>query len=348
VDGIVETIAGDDRWPGNLKLSEGPAAYFPAYGMGPQAGDYSIPGAIITVSGLPLKGEEHGCIYFSWPNESPFKIYKSKEKGGRWWFKRIGTPGKSKPPAKAGEVAKLEETDLTGAKIGNGFIVWNGNVYEFDEAKMEMKCLFTLDEYISRVESVITNWPGKRPGVSIGAPEHVARTSDGNFFLIYFWKTYPGGNVFKISSNGKQFEHIVKDVSDELKGKGVGANYDGHGLATTWHCGPADISTCGNVLFLHSIDSVAVRRWMNGRVSTLCYDGEWRENPKGRGARGGVAVMAKHYQPGQGNPTNNYIYITYPGEENGGDRRVYRFGPVDFTKPTLEPLVDIPEPLKKQ
>lgn len=346
VDGIVETIAGDDRWPGNLGLTEGPAAYFPCWAMPPQAGGYSIPGAIITVSGLPLKGEDQGCIYFYWPRQSPYKIYKSKEKKGRWWFKRIGAPDKSNPPTSAGQIAKLDETNLTDARIANGFIVWKGNVYEFDEAKGEMKCLFTLQDYISKVESVLTNWSGKRPGVSLGAPEHIERTSDGNFFLSYFWKTYPAGNIFKISPDGKQLEHIVKDISWEVKGTGVGANRDGDGLTTTWHCGPADISTCGNVLFLHAIDSVVVRRWMNGRVSTLCFDGEWRETPRGRGIPGWVA--GKHYQPGQGNPKYNYIYITYPGEENGGDIRVYRFGPIDFTKPTVGPLTEPLQQIKKE
>lgn len=298
------------------------------------------------MSGLPLKVEEHGRIYFYWPGQSPCKIYKSKEKGGRWWFKRIGSPDKPNPPTSAGQVAKIDETNLTDARIAKGFIVWKGNVYEFDEAKWEMKCLFTLQDYISKIENVITNWPGKRPGVSLGAPEHIERTSDGNFFLSYFWKTYPGGNIFKISSDGKQLEHIVKDISHEVRGKGVDANRDGEGLTTTWHCGPADISTCGNVLFLHAIDSVAVRRWMNGRVSTLCYDGEWRETPRGRDNRL-YSVMGKHHQPGQGNPKHNYIYITYPGEENGQDNRVYRFGPIDFTKPTVGPLTE-PLQLKKE
>jgi hypothetical protein len=87
-----------------------------------------------------------------------------------------------------------------------------------------------------------------------------------------------------------------------------------------------------------------VRRWVGGRTSSLCFDGEWREIP-GKGSAG--VIMAKHYQPGQHGA--NYIYITYPGEENNQDSRVYRIGPFDFTKPTVGPLVqETPVQQKKE
>jgi hypothetical protein len=334
-DGRVETIAGDDRWPGSVKLDEGPAAYFPNRFASPQAGDYSKPGAIITVSGYPLKGEDEGCIYFYWPGSPPYRIFRNEEKDDRWWFERMGKPGGAKPPAAAKATAKIEETDLTDARIGNGYIAWNGNVYSFDAEKGEMTCLFTLDSYAAKVQELA----GRR-GRRVGVPEHIERTDDGTFYLSYFWKTYPAGHVFKVSADGTALEHVVADISHLIKGSGIGANRDGLGLKTTWHCGPADITATGNVVFLHSIDSVAVRRLAGGRMSTLCYDGKWRETPKGRrgNTAGTTPVMGKHHQPGRYGV--GYIYITYPGEENGSDNRVYRFGPVDLAKPTVGPVAN--------
>jgi hypothetical protein len=338
-DGRVETIAGDDRWPGNLNLQEGPAAYMPNRFNGPRAGDYSIPGALLTIYGLPLKGEEHGRIYFHWDGGAPYRIFKNKEKGDRWWFRQIGAPGKAKPPTTVGQSAKLDELDLTDARIADGLLAWQGNIYKFNEPKGEITCEFTLADYESKAKELLG-----RTDKKLGPPEHYVRTEDGSVYLCYFWNTYPLGEIFRMSPDRKQFEHIVSDASQKLKGTGVGAGRNGPGLTTTCHCGPADISFSGNILFLHSIDSSVVRRWVGGRTSSLCFDGEWREIP-GKGSAG--VIMAKHYQPGQHGA--NYIYITYPGEENNQDSRVYRIGPFDFTKPTVGPLVqETPVQQKKE
>jgi len=75
-DGWTETLAGDDRWPGNFKANEGPAAYFPNRWNGPRAGNSCVPGALLTVYGLPLKGEEYGRIYFHWSEIICQNLYK--------------------------------------------------------------------------------------------------------------------------------------------------------------------------------------------------------------------------------------------------------------------------------
>ncbi|GBD36632.1 hypothetical protein HRbin36_01757 [bacterium HR36] len=150
------------------------------------------------------------------------------------------------------------------------------------------------------------------------------RAEDGTVYLLYYHKTYPAGHVFRISADRKTCEHIVAHNTN-LKG----ANIDGEGLMTTWHCGPAMILTASNELFLLAIDSNMVRRWKNGRVSTLFLDGEWREAP----------THVKNIQPVRFNgfaPAQHglpYIYIFYPGEDAFGDVRAFRFGPVDFHKP---------------
>lgn len=143
-----------------------------------------------------------------------------------------------------------------------------------------------------------------------------------------------------MSPDLKRFEHVISDIFHKSHGKAIrSSNFDGLGLMTTWHCGPADISFTGKVLFTHSIDSTIMRRFVNGRVSSLCKDGEWRENP---GRTGGGTVGAGYYQPGRHG--YNYFYI-FSGVEDG-NTLTYRFGPVDFAKPTVGHLTEPPQPDK--
>lgn len=325
-DGQVESIAGDDHWSVNLNLTEGPAAYIPNWGIRPTAGANVIPGAALTVYGRPLRGEEHGSIYVFWPRQSPYKVFRNKAKDNRWWFRRVGMPGKATPPTELGKSALIHETDMTDARIGNGWIEWRGHMYDFDEPKGKITCVLTLKDYERQVEAALSHWHNKKEGRSIGAPEFLQRADDGTFYLIYYHKTYPAGQVFRISADRKQCEHIVAHRGD-LKAPN---NLDGPGLVTTWHCGPAMIQVTGNSLFLSAIDSNTVRRWKDGRVSTLCLDGEWREFPTA--AKNPGMVRFNGYVPAQyGLP---YVYIFYPGEDTFGDIRAFRFGPVDFQKPT--------------
>ncbi len=336
-DGRVVTIAGDDRWPGNHKLAEGPAAYLMSRGWPGMAGLYTRLGGVIVAYGLPLNGEERGRLYFYWPGEMPHKIFMRKE-DGRWWFRRLGQPGKLKPPTVVGQKVKLDETDLTDARIGNGCVVWGGNVYLLDEARGEMTCVLVLRDYFPKALALYDQWrgggSGQRPA-EIKVPDNIVRADDGAVYVVYYWRGPPHG-VFRILPDTIQVEHIVADNSGRMKG--LGANRDGRGLMTTWHGGPADVYTSGSVVFLHSIDSQVVRRWLNGRVSTLCHDGEWRET-RGR-APGEAAVWAGYYQPSPGGA--GYIHITHAGQESG-DNRFYKIGPIDFGKPTVGPLqTDIP------
>lgn len=326
-DGQIETIAGDDHWSVNLNLTEGPAVHIPNWGIRPTSGSNVIPGVALAVYGRPLLGEEHGRIYVFWPGQSPYKLFKNKAKDGRWWFRRVGVPGKATPPVEIGKSALIDETDMTDARIGHGWVEWRGHLYEFDEPSGKITCVLTLKDYESQVEAALTDWHNKKQGGHIGSPEFLQRADDGTFYLIYYHKTYPSGQVFRISADRKKCEHIVADRRD-LKAPN---NLDGPGLVTTWHCGPAMILVTGKSLFLLAIDSNTVRRWKNGRVATLCLDGEWREFPTS--AKHPGMVRFNGYYPAQhGLP---YIYIFYPGEDTFGDIRAFRFGPVDFEKPTL-------------
>lgn len=324
-DGQIETIAGDDHWSVDLGLAEGPATHLPNFGLRPTAGTNVIPGVALTASGRPLLGEEHGRLYFFWPGQSPYKIFKNKNQNQRWWFQRLGRPGAAALPTVVGKSAQISETDMTNVRIGLGWVEWQGNLYAFDEKQGTITCILTLNDYQDQVEAALTSWHGKQEGRRIGAPEFMQRAADGTVYLLYYHKTYPGGHVFRISSDRKKCELIVAD-----RGGRKGQNLDGEGLATTWHCGPAMIIVSDNEVFLLAIDSNVVRRWKNGRVATLFLDGEWREVPA-RVPPGVGPVRFNGYAPAQyGLP---FIYIFYPGEDTFGDIRAFRFGPVDFHKP---------------
>ncbi|MCS7016268.1 MAG: hypothetical protein RMJ19_14535 [Gemmatales bacterium] len=326
-NGQIETIAGDDHWTVEMNLAEGPAVHLPNFGRHPSAGENVLPGIALTAYGRPLHGEEHGCLYLFWPGQVPCKIFRNKQQNNRWWFRRLGGPGKPKPPTELGKSASVYETDMTDARIGLGWVEWHGHLYRFDESKGLITCILRLEDYQDQVEAALPYWHDKNVGRRIGPPEFLQLAEDGTVYLLYYHKTYfIGGQVFRISPDRKQCELIVAD-----RARRKGQNLDGDGLTTTWHCGPAMILVSANELFLLAIDSNVVRRWKDGRVATLFLDGEWREVPAKVSGVG--TVRFNGYAPAQyGLP---YIYIFYPGEDTFGDIRAFRFGPVDFHKPAI-------------
>jgi len=108
VDGMVETISGDDCWGGSLPIQEGPAAFVAtfAYGGGYAGGAV----ACIAAQGAPLEGEDKGCLYSRSGRNGGMenciiRIYKNKDKENRWWFKKLMGGGKTLPPETAGQSA---------------------------------------------------------------------------------------------------------------------------------------------------------------------------------------------------------------------------------------------------
>ena len=152
--------------------------------------------------------------------------------------------------------------------------------------------------------------------------------ADGTMFLMHPWRD---GNVFRVSSDLSTFEYIVQNNRSA-----DGANIDGPGLQSSWHCGPSYLQAAGGVLFLRAIDSPSTRRWENGRVSVLCLDGEWREHFAREDKRKLISPSGMGYRAADhGLP---YIDVHYVGAGIGSGFRMFRFGPVDFTKPTVGPL----------
>jgi hypothetical protein len=167
-----------------------------------------------------------------------------------------------------------------------------------------------------------------KTGQGLGAAEQILASEDGTMYVLYYGKTYPNGQVFRISKDRSKVEEIVRCVDG---GK------DGPGLKTGWHCGPLFMEAVyKDIVILSSVDSNNVRRWKDGRVSTLCADdGEWREiyGVRGSGKRGFVGKGFSCV------PRSGHVYLHYPGEERGGIAHMYEFGPVDFLEPTVGPPV---------
>ena len=330
-DGMVETIAGGNHWTPNFGLSEGPAAYLPNMSMMPTAGDLYVPGFGIQVAGSPLKGEDEGCVYVFFRAYLPYKVYKNKEKNDRWWFKRLGTPKGTKLPTTRGESISLSEADLYEAGFsGPNLIRHKYNLYEINEAEDKITCIVGIKDLKSRIEeaSLVTGLTDTKGSVK---PSHYARGEDGTIYIAYYFNGF-GRRAFKLSADQSKLECIVFHDSR------MGDNRDGPGLRTGWHCGPSKVIIGGkNTPLFCSVDSGSVRRWVDGRVSVLCYDGEWREKNHKVQKLKSKDVRSKVYQTaGFALP---YVYLHYCGEEMGGDFRGYRVGPVDFEKPTVGPLV---------
>jgi hypothetical protein len=149
----------------------------------------------------------------------------------------------------------------------------------FHESKDgNLVCLLGFDDY-----------KDKGPRTGRGEPEVPSQgvlSADGVFYL----GTYFSGSgfsskapaVWRVGADGK-IEPYVQN-----RGKG-----DGPGLWTGYFCGPHLWPSMHNYkyipadcIFLMAHDDAWARRVRNGRVATLCPDGEWRElDAYGKGLR---------------------------------------------------------------
>jgi hypothetical protein len=316
-DGMVRTIAGDDRFlpvtdscPDEGPASMLPAGYPPTFMIG-----YGREGANLMVHGLPLEGEDRGCIYIDNIGDYPCRVFKNKEKDNRWWYRFVGK-GATPLPTKVGDSVAFKDVDLKGVTLYGEKFVAKGCFYDWDGQDGKIACLLSVADYGEKC----LHW---KTGKGLGAAEQIVASDDGTMYVLYYGKTYPNGQVFRISKDRSKVEEIVRATNGK----------DGPGLKSGWHCGPLRIKAAvKDAIVLSSVDSNNVRRWKDGRVATLCEkDGEWREI-YGIGRQG---VTAKDYCCV---PQLGCIYLTYPGEERGGIVHLYRYGPVDFLKPTVGPL----------
>jgi hypothetical protein len=99
-----------------------------------------------------------------------------------------------------------------------------------------------------------------------------------------------------------------------------------------------------DIIFLTAVDDCQFRRLKDGRISTLCKDGNWREFAKKSHAQTGNYSLyeecAMDKAPAWGRAwvmgDKGYYYQLY--RLGSGDAQIYRIGPIDFGKPTIGTL----------
>jgi RNA polymerase sigma-70 factor (ECF subfamily) len=308
VEGNVETIACDTFWHVG-PLDEGPASFMPLPQMTTSIGGSR---ACLVVKGRPCAGEDKGCIYAGDGFKPVYRIFKNKAKGDRWWFKQV-TAGKDTPPAEVGKSAKLSAVTLDGAMFGPKGVTYKGGFYEIDEASDKITCLLTPADYQDKT-------PNKK------ASQHpIGRFEDG-FFIVWFYDQ-DGNGIYRVSADRSKVELICKDNPGKQDGPGAQM-----GLHTGPHLGPI----IKNTFFIGAIDGSHIRRWHEGRASTLCLaDGEWHEYAAGKDVPRQQMLGRNATIP----PNGGCSYLLYPGEVMSQSPQTYKIYPIDWTKPTVGPKV---------
>jgi hypothetical protein len=341
VDGMVETVWGDNFNFSPLGLDEGPACWMktqPARKVG-----WSSQGRI-SVQGLPLEGGDKGAIFLAASNpDLVYRIWKNKDKGGRWWFKRVAGGGSAAPPA-SGKSAPALEVKLAGPMLIRSYDQYvylragdatHSNVYRYDDKKGELTGLLDAADYRDKLDKNRNGSPARA--------EHVIVGTDGT---IYLGCSVGEGNrpVYKVSADRSKLEKIVYGRGYNFGNPG----FDGPALRTTYFDGPILIEyNPPDTLFMTAVDDSYLRRYKDGRVSSLCGDGEWREFPSKKAVGQGSMLPMYGYRGKDSEAAiigrgwvrhKDYVYMLY---FNGlGSHAAMRFGPFDFNKPTVGPLVE--------
>lgn len=321
--GQVWLAFGDDYWNTDFGLEEGPGSAFCNQG---QAEGFEQSSVTAFVFGSPLEGGDKGCFYFT-DGRTVKKVWKNPDKGGRWWFKVIvASKGKHSPRSKGQSLPALEAgfsiKCLQVMPDGRLIVFGEGGFYEYRQGTLV--CLLGFDDY-----------KDKGPRSAKGGPEMPTQGilgGDGVFYVgTYFSGSGYSGRgpaVWRISSDAKQVEPYVQN-----RGKG-----DGAGMTTGYFCGPHIWSSMHNYryippdcIFLMAHDDAWIRRVRNGRVSTLCADGEWRElDDYKKGLRN-----FRWWAPGPGGTATAVA-------DTVSKFLVFRVSGIDYGKPVSGPLLDLP------
>jgi hypothetical protein len=298
-------------------LKEGPVVGRP---VTYEAGDYGWWCGGSAMVGRPDAGGKTDGIYESLGRQGQMiRIWKNKEKGGRWWFARAAGGGDAAAPKTKGQSA-----DALAVKFGwinepqigldNKFRFMADNAfYLFEDGKVT--CVLSPDDY--------------KPATDVmkGLPNQGYVGGDGTFYLGYYFSgkgAYEGTApaIWRVTTDGK-----VEPCAKNNGGQGV----DGDALTQGgWFCGP-HLSQYSVARFIPpdavlttAHDEDVIRRLQKGRVATLCVDGEWRElNHSGKP---NMDLCTPVIGP------NGTVYFCYRRWIN---QRSYRYTGVDFNKPAI-------------
>jgi hypothetical protein len=278
------------------------------------------------VVGTPLKGGDKGCLY-AYSDTHIMKVWKNAEKGGRWWARILAGPGKTEIPG--GRVYQGQAWRKQGEKTDKAVFFTPSGFYTMEEGSggVKFNCLLSLDSIKGQLP------PAKdRPA----RPSQGVVDSGGYFYLGYYftdgysWTTLP--KIQRVSPDGTKVEALVTH-------SGAAKGTDGPGMKTGWHCGPhfhppKAVSPWypPGILLCHAHDEHTIRRTtLDGRISTLYEDGEWRE---------GTGYDLKNMVDG----VSGFVYgangwalgcACGEGMSNKRGEGIYLIKGIDFTKPTV-------------
>ena len=329
-DGRIVTISGNDYWNPTEYLPEGPASSLGAP-TGGRGYHYSYATGDIAVQGIPEDGEDKGCIYVSGGIKGFVRVFRNKAKGNRWWFERIAGAGKAKAPTKRGQSVVAKDVALGRVHYLQFDLdekLWlfaKGAFFHYKDG--ELTCILGPDDYLGK------GGPGPEKPCKEGY-----MGGDGSFYL----GTYLTGEGYGATGTAVYRVTISPDevikVVPYARAQKRGVVLDGDAMTeASWHCGPhfapgwnATRYQPANVLIVSANDEAALRRIVDGRTSTLCNDGEWRELV---GKRTKTAPLWFH---GWRIGPNSTGYQFYSGGDWAGECRLYRITGFDLSKPTVK------------
>jgi hypothetical protein len=302
-DGRVVTIATNDYRPLTVCRDEGPADAMPnifhSAGFGQGSGG-------VAILGEPIEGGDKGCI-LAFSASEVFRLWKNKEKGARWWFKRV-----------------------IGADAGMG------TIYTGHATKDNRLVLFTGKGFYAYADGKLSLLLGTEAWQAALPKDARGRTCNATQGLLggdgyYYLGTYYAGPplVLRVSPDGKKAEQYVSESKAGRR--------DGAGIGTGWFCGPHLSASRSNprfappdCIFPSTHDDSDLRRVRDGRVSTLCEDGEWREFKAERGDASGKALNAfRWFVPGPNGTAITSFKVPGP------DGRCWIVRGIDYTKPIV-------------
>jgi hypothetical protein len=325
--GMIRPFFGDDYWCSVFPVDEGPgsAAYVTDLSGGPMESWF--------VFGSPLEGGDKGYLLFS-DGSVVIKLWKNPEKGNRWWFKKIICGGnKALPAAKGGTIGAREAkgviNNLQVMPDGRVIVFADGGFYEYKDGNLV--CLLGYDDYAKL--DVIPKKGGKTdiPGMGVLG-------GDGTFYMgTYFGTGYASKtpSIYRIVPGGK-LEPYALTV--------IGKHLDGAAMQSGGLCGYQIYAWMHNYRYLAADcvyplcwDEQRIRRFRDGRISTLCEDGEWRELPK---IPRYSWRWAYSFAPGP-----NGMATIYGSGDNPGHTIEVTFAlrGIDWGKPTVGPKLEAPK-----
>jgi hypothetical protein len=271
------------------------------------------------IVGRPDSGGKADGIYQSLGLDGRIiRIWKNKEKGGRWWFEIVAGGGGAAAPRARGQSAealgvKFKWINMPQVGLdGKMRFMADNAMYLLDEGKVT--CILSPDDYKPATE------------VMKGLPNECYAGGDGSFYLGYYYSgegAYGGKapGIWRVKPDGK-----VEPCCKSSRGN---KTTDGDALTESgWFCGPhigrgSGYRACRYIpadsMFTSAHDEDLFRRLQNGRMATLCQDGEWREisNP-------GQGLTLGEIGP------NGTVYFSL---RRWVDMRLYRYTGLDFKKP---------------